>query len=183
MLPESAPRLIPTTFATAPSNLVESLDRFGEPRNSLVLTDYLGTLRRVHGITDGFTMFARDIYLTEYGLRRWCELPDVIDWTRVRGLARPSWIGPVPEAPRGSTGKIVLAEARECRRWLADLMRAGPSGQSKADYRKQALARFRISARAFNRAWDGGIEDSGNTEWSRPGRKSKRPVSKRQTNS
>lgn len=63
-----------------------------------------------------------------------------------------------------------------CRQWLADLMRneRQPS-RSKAAYRADGRERFGISWRAFDRAWDLAIEDSGNTNWSQSGpRNSKR---------
>jgi hypothetical protein len=67
----------------------------------------------------------------------------------------------------------IAAEDR-CRKWLVDLMVDGktPSGP-KRDYAREARERFQVGSRAFARAWDAAIQETGNTSWRAPGRKPK----------
>ena len=68
-----------------------------------------------------------------------------------------------------------------CERWLRDLMKeAGGPSIAKDDYFEQARNTHGIGRRAFNRAWDSAIKNSGNREWSKPG---PNPVGNRDTDS
>jgi hypothetical protein len=61
----------------------------------------------------------------------------------------------------------------DCRRWLAELMKASPSGKPKpkSDFLTEAKSKFpRLAARQFNRAWDSAIAESGARSWASPGR-------------
>lgn len=61
----------------------------------------------------------------------------------------------------------------ECRRWLVGLMgNDSKPEKAKREYAEAAKEKFKIGAKAFIRAWAGAIEKTGNTGWSRPGRKS-----------
>jgi hypothetical protein len=77
------------------------------------------------------------------------------------------------ETASSALASTVAAEDR-CRKWLVDLMVDGraPSGP-KRDYKTQARERFRVGSRAFGRAWDAAIQETGNTSWRAPGRKPK----------
>jgi hypothetical protein len=76
-------------------------------------------------------------------------------------------------ARAGPEAASVAAETKATEH-LTGLMKAGNPKQSKAAYREHLLPKFRTGKRAFDRAWANAIKASGNTEWSRPGRKSTR---------
>jgi hypothetical protein len=82
--------------------------------------------------------------------------------------APASALGPeLPAAPQST----VAAETR-CRKWLAEQMMAGPPNGPKTRYASEARRLFKIGSRAFGRAWDAAVEQSGNNIWRKPGRKS-----------
>lgn len=61
----------------------------------------------------------------------------------------------------------------ECRRWLVGLMgNHSKPEKAKPEYADAAKEKFEIGAKAFIRAWAEAIKETGNTGWSRPGRKS-----------
>jgi hypothetical protein len=60
----------------------------------------------------------------------------------------------------------------ECTEWLTELMENGPSRQAKKEYRDEAIDKFSVSWRAFDRAWANAVVKTGNTQWTTPGRKS-----------
>jgi hypothetical protein len=67
----------------------------------------------------------------------------------------------------------IAAEDR-CRKWLVDLMVDGKTSSGpKRDYAREARERFQVGSRAFARAWDAAIQETGNTSWRAPGRKPK----------
>ncbi len=83
----------------------------------------------------------------------------------------PSSLWPDPlEIPRRAT--TIAAETR-CKDWLAGLMRQEerPS-KTKSGYRTEAKKQFSVGSRAFDRAWRNACVETGNSAWSRPGRKS-----------
>jgi hypothetical protein len=50
----------------------------------------------------------------------------------------------------------------KCKTWLIDLMKAGPSTKTQAEYRKEAESKFEpLGTRAFLRAWGGGCSRGG----------------------
>ena len=57
----------------------------------------------------------------------------------------------------------------KCKAWLVEQMQNGPRAEKKEHYLKEAQQRFRISQRAFIRAWDEANAELGNG-WSKPGR-------------
>ena len=60
----------------------------------------------------------------------------------------------------------------KCKRWLIALMSDdGKPEKTKTAYRTEAQGEFKIGTKAFLRAWANAIEETGNTVWSRPGRK------------
>ena len=66
---------------------------------------------------------------------------------------------------------------KKCERWLVELMKGGKSPEMpKADYLKAAKKNFAVSHRGFDRAWDTAIKETGNSDWSKPGRKSSRRI-------
>ena len=68
------------------------------------------------------------------------------------------------------TVSTVGAEAR-CRRWLEEHIDASPHKRTKqkAKFMKEALAKFSISMRAFDRAWDSAIENKNAAAWKKGG--------------
>ncbi len=62
---------------------------------------------------------------------------------------------------------------KKCERWLVEMMKGGKSPEMpKPDYLKEAQESFTVSQRGFDRAWTNAIKLSGNSDWSKPGRKS-----------
>lgn len=67
-----------------------------------------------------------------------------------------------------------IAAENRCKEWLKRLMADGQKPQrSKVAYTKEASERFQVGARAFARAWDTAIRETGS--WSAPGRKPSKP--------
>lgn len=65
----------------------------------------------------------------------------------------------------------IAAETR-CQKWLVEMMLKEGEIQPKRrkeDCRKEAISQFGIGGRAFNRAWEKTIEETGATTWSAPG--------------
>ena len=77
------------------------------------------------------------------------------------------------EMASSALASTIAAEDR-CRKWLVNLMLDGkaPSGP-KRGYASEARERFQAGSRAFARAWDAAIKETGNTGWRAPGRKRK----------
>lgn len=69
--------------------------------------------------------------------------------------------------------KYAQAAVIACEQALADLMRAGSPTKPKREYRKEYMAKLKISGEAFDRAWTAAWRRVGNTNWSRPGRRPK----------
>jgi len=66
-----------------------------------------------------------------------------------------------------------VADETKCREWLTALMTGNSKPEkTKAAYKKEAQAKFSVGVRAFDRAWARAIEETGNGDWSRAGRKS-----------
>lgn len=92
------------------------------------------------------------------------------------------WLYPGNDAPcelssNGSAkttclaGSSTIAAEKHCQKWLAELMRIGNPEKSKSDYSGEAREKFRVSGRAFVRAWANAITETGATGWSKPGPK------------
>jgi hypothetical protein len=75
------------------------------------------------------------------------------------------------ESPKIQRRATIKAET-ECRIWLVEMMNAGSPTKGKSTYQAEAIERFGVGSRAFIRAWANAIAESGNSEWSKPGRKS-----------
>ena len=69
-----------------------------------------------------------------------------------------------------TTSTTTIAAEGRCQKWLADLMRSGNKEKSKPDYETEAKTKFGVGTRAFRRAWDGAIRETGKTGWGDPGR-------------
>ena len=78
----------------------------------------------------------------------------------------------LPVSSPASFHKATIGAERKCETWLVELMRAGKSTKRKHDYFEEACDHFQVSRRSFDRAWGNAIAESGNSDWSRPGRKS-----------
>jgi hypothetical protein len=61
----------------------------------------------------------------------------------------------------------------ECTKWLEQCRRAGPPEKTKAEYKKQACARFDIGPDQFKTAWRTAATNVPNDRWGSPGRPSK----------
>lgn len=61
----------------------------------------------------------------------------------------------------------------QCRKWLLEKMSGGGKQEkTKSAYRAEAKNKFGVSARGFDRVWGSAVSESGNSDWSKPGRKS-----------
>ncbi len=75
---------------------------------------------------------------------------------------------PRPEPPQSGT----KGAETKCKRWLIALMSDdGKPEKTKTAYQSAARAEFGVGTKAFGRAWANAIEETGNTDWSKPGRK------------
>lgn len=73
-----------------------------------------------------------------------------------------------------SSAEKKISDGMDCRDWLEQLMRAGPPERTKAEYRSIGMARFSISARAFDRSWMGAAQTVGpklGAAWTKSGRR------------
>jgi hypothetical protein len=73
-----------------------------------------------------------------------------------------------------NVAKLTPAASAEsnCRKWLADQMRASPleKPKPKSTFRDEALSLFpKLGKRAFDRAWDSAIKETRAVNWSNPG--------------
>ena len=91
-------------------------------------------------------------------------------------LERVDAICPLPESEEEEQpdGRDLNIKAEtKCRQWLVGLMgNSSKPEKAKPEYAEAAKKKFKIGAKAFIRAWAGAIEETGNTVWSKPGRKS-----------
>jgi hypothetical protein len=113
--------------------------------------------------------------------------------TKIGGTSNPEWFYPAVkfsdirrlqdaatsamlQIEREGEGAIVgatVAQERACRKWLIGLMQDNLRPvKAKEGYQREALHRFGISKRGFNRSWSEAILETGSTNWSKPGRKS-----------
>lgn len=78
------------------------------------------------------------------------------------------------------TVRSTAAAETRCRRWLFDLMSGGSQpDRPKSSYRIEAKTNFTgLGDRAFQRAWDSAIADTGNGNWKRPGPRPKKSSEK-----
>lgn len=68
-------------------------------------------------------------------------------------------------------GSSTITAEKRCQRWLAELMRIGNPEKSKSDYSEEAREKFRLSGRAFVRAWASAITETDAIGWRKPGPK------------
>lgn len=114
---------------------------------------------------------ARDLSVSLTMLAEWLVAEDGERWLAVRGLKLPkfllAWLtaGGVPVSPTAKG-------ERDCYDWLLGLMRAGDQEEEKSVYKVEALSRFRVSERGFNRAWANARAEARNPSWGKAGRKS-----------
>lgn len=85
--------------------------------------------------------------------------------------AKPAFLFPDERSLKPTAANTSGAKKR-CERWLVGYMQEGPPKKPKKSYRVDAIDRFGVSFRAFNHAWANAIAETGNTEWSKAGRKS-----------
>ena len=125
-------------------------------KNSVIISNY-------------FKLYDDDISKYEYILQKYYLSMDsvdnlffehvTVDFDRLVKAVQPK------PTTRGAENK--------CERWLVGLMQGGkPPEMPKADYFKEAKENFAVSQRGFDRAWANAIKQSGNSDWSKPGRKS-----------
>ena len=89
-------------------------------------------------------------------LHEFCEV-----WSKESGVAL--------DAQQIST----IAAENRCKDWLVGLMsNDGAPDRLKSAYRFEAKSEFGVGTRAFDRAWQNAIAETGNSAWSNPGRKS-----------
>ncbi len=76
-----------------------------------------------------------------------------------------------------SRGGTTAKGERECKEWLYNLMKKESSPpNSKRQYEDDAIAKFNVSHRGFERSWREAVVTTGSTAWSKPGRKSQQRI-------
>jgi hypothetical protein len=82
---------------------------------------------------------------------------------------RRHWPGAGPAPPPPTT----VAAQTECKRWLANEMRASPDRpRPRRQVRAEAMQRFpKLSGRGFDHAWRDAINEAGAEKWSKAGRR------------
>ena len=85
------------------------------------------------------------------------------------------------DAPADSPAGNTIAGAKKCKGWLVQLMsdsmkdvKMQKPTKTKIEYQTEARDKFPISIRAFNREWEAAIRETGATQWSSPGRPSRK---------
>ena len=81
---------------------------------------------------------------------------------------------PARTEPRNLNRSTTVGAENQCRRWLAEMMKAAPSRPRPKDtVRREGLAKFSgLSKRGFDRAWDTAIRETNARSWGAPGRRS-----------
>ena len=84
----------PANYDPRLAMLIETFDRDGNAINSSQLQTYLDARKSGPGTTDGETrqLVAREVFLSDAGLRRWVDGPDFAAWAKRRRLSRPMFI-------------------------------------------------------------------------------------------
>jgi len=94
---------------------------------------------------------------------------DLRNWANENGY-RPQFLFPRKEKISSSASNI--KDEAACQSWLEELMsNSSQQKENKSYYQKQALSKFNIGIKAFNRAWANAKTATGNTKWGKPGRK------------
>ena len=108
-------------------------------------------------------------------LETWYDKTGVPEWHHVKArTAEILAIWPPASSSGRRTGSI--AGETNCQRWLEGLMREGGPIKAKRAFLADAQSLFGVSQKGFARAWANAIATTGNTNWSRPGRKSCRGI-------
>lgn len=118
---------------------------------------------------------ASDLSVTLHGLRRWLEESrDAGPWCLARGLSRPKFLDvgvSKIESPRSEDQTV--AEKSRARVWLRERL-SQPVDATKAAVGKELKSLFQVSDRSFKELWTSVIDETGRTDWRRPGQKSSR---------
>ena len=75
-----------------------------------------------------------------------------------------------------SPKKSTIKTETECEKWLIAEMQKSPDGNpfNKSHWKDQAISRFGVSVRGFNRIWDNSLDSADvKKTWGKPGRKKK----------
>jgi hypothetical protein len=73
--------------------------------------------------------------------------------------------------------RVTIKAEKDCLEWLLKLMKKpNKPTKNRDEYRAEAIQNFNVGARAFGRAWANSIRESDNTNWGKPGPKSKRRI-------
>lgn len=65
--------------------------------------------------------------------------------------------------------KTTAKGSNDCEKWLINLMVTGRKTKNKPDYLSDAKSKFKVSERAFDRAWSNAIQSTGKADWKKPG--------------
>ena len=75
--------------------------------------------------------------------------------------------------PEKSEAPTTIAAEKKCEKWLTELMSSNSKPEkAKKYYRTDANNKYKVGLRAFDRAWANALKETGNTNWSKRGRKS-----------
>lgn len=142
-----------------------------EPENKEMLSSRAKILRRQY-----FDLIENAIAKDE--LEYFEGMPDiafepaaVISWRKKVKMISPATDYLKLESHLQSVGKKSQKE-EACQAWLEELMgKNSIQGKTKSGYQADARDKFNVGATLFNRAWTNAIEQSGNINWGKRGRK------------
>ena len=151
---------LPSNYDLRARMFVETFDQNGESRSAHDLRKF----RKVCAAHE----FAQEVCISVEGLRRFTGQDEFKTWAKLRGLKIPAFA--MVDGGGAQLMATVSAETK-CKDWLVARMKNGGPKQRKGDYRKDAKRDFGIGTKAFDRAWARAISETGNVDWSKPGRK------------
>ena len=110
-----------------------------------------------------------------------------VSWAHQQGWGIPSYLRNLADEgdaigadkdrdETSNTSHATIKGEKQCEVWLRTLMAAGSPSQPKHQYEVEAIQQFKISSRGFARVWQAAVAETGNVDWSSPGRKSRRRI-------
>ncbi len=114
-------------------------------------------------------------YVLEKAAAQGIDSIDESDNTKIQPI-QPNRCALQPQrSPPLPNSQHTISQETKCHAWLCSLMKNATSPvKSKTAYQREAVKRYGVSVRGFNRAWGSAITGTGNENWKKPGRKSKR---------
>jgi hypothetical protein len=125
-----------------------------------------------HGLDmlNGQLVIPYKVFAPDYAEQIWQE----VHWERHEiEAAFPPYMLVQKDSDSASTNPSGNGED-ECRKWLVQLMQQSPKQHPKPFYEAEARQNFNIGSRAFIRAWEAALKETGNRDWNLSGRRRKK---------